>query len=201
MNNYLCFIYDSAALKQPPTSFNDLLKPEFKSKIQYSTPGQAGDGTAVMLQVIHAFGSADAGFDYLQKLQVNNLGPSSSTGRLAGLVNKGELYVANGDVQMNTSQMQQDPNLRIFFPAGPDGKRSTFALPYYVGLVQGAPHADAGKKLIDFLLTKEAQSTVSEVAQGIPVRNDVHPTDASYKTIQSLLAGVQESGIRIGLRY
>lgn len=71
-----------------------------------------------MLQVVHAFGSADAGFDYLQKLQANNLGPSSSTGRLAGLVNKGELYVANGDVQMNTSQMQQDPNLRIFFPAG-----------------------------------------------------------------------------------
>lgn len=34
MNNYLCFIYDGAALKQPPTSFNDLLKPEFKSKIQ-----------------------------------------------------------------------------------------------------------------------------------------------------------------------
>ena len=144
-----------------------------------------------MLQVVHAFGSADAGFDYLQKLQTNNLGPSSSTGRLAGLLNKGELYVANGDVQVNTSQMQQDPNLRIFFPAGPDGKRSTFALPYYVGLVQGAPHADPGKKLIDFLLTKEAQSTVSEVAQGIPVRNDVHPIDANYKTIQSLMTGVE----------
>ncbi len=67
--------------------------------------------------------------------------------------------------------------------------------------MQGAPHADAGKKLIDFLLTKEAQSTVSEVAQGIPVRNDVHPTDASYKTIQSLLAGVEIWKIRIGLRY
>jgi len=34
VNNYLCFIYDGAVLKQPPTSFNDLLKPEFKSKIQ-----------------------------------------------------------------------------------------------------------------------------------------------------------------------
>ncbi|HEY2620687.1 MAG TPA: 2-aminoethylphosphonate ABC transporter substrate-binding protein, partial [Acetobacteraceae bacterium] len=191
VNNYLCFIYNGAALKQTPASFNDLLKPEFKGKIQYSTPGQAGDGTAVMLLVIHAFGSADAGFDYLQKLQANNLGPSSSTGRLAGLVNKGELYVANGDVQMNTSQMGQNPNLRIVFPAGPDGKRSTVALPYYIGLVQGAPHAAAGKKLIDFLLSKEAQSSVSEVAQGIPVRADVHPTDANYKTIQSLMQGVE----------
>ncbi len=191
VNNYLCFIYDSAKLSTPPKTFDDLLKPEFKGKIQYSTPGQAGDGTAVVLQVVHAFGSADKGMDFLHKLQANNVGPSSSTGRLAGLVNKGELFVANGDVQMNISQMGQDPNLRIFFPSGPDGKRSTLALPYYIGLVQGAPHGDAGKKLIDFLLSKEAQSSVSEVAQGIPVRNDVKPTDASYKRIESTLQGVE----------
>ena len=190
VNNYLCFIYDGAALSQPPAKFTDLLDPKFKNKIQYSTPGQAGDGTAVMLLAIHAFGSADAGFDYLHQLQANNLGPSSSTGRLAGLVNKGELYVANGDVQMNISQMGQDPNLRVFFPAGPDGKRWTLPLPYYIGLVQGAPHADAGKKLIDFLLSKEAQETVSAVAQGIPVRTDVHPSDESYKRIEATLAGV-----------
>lgn len=191
VNDYLCFIYDGAHLKESPATFDDLLKPEFKNKIQYSTPGQAGDGTAVMLQAIHAFGSADAGFAYLEKLQANNVGPSSSTGRLAGLVNKGELYVANGDVQMNIAQMAQDPNLRIFFPAAPDGTRSTFALPYYISLVHGAPHADAGKKLIDFLLSKEAQSTVSEIAQGIPVRTDVHPTDASYKAIEAQMKGVE----------
>src|SRR5580658_9364848 len=41
--NYLSFIYDSAALKAPPATFDDLLDPKFKGKIQYSTPGQAGD--------------------------------------------------------------------------------------------------------------------------------------------------------------
>jgi 2-aminoethylphosphonate transport system substrate-binding protein len=190
VNDYLCFIYDSAQLQTPPATFADLLKPEFKGKIQYSTPGQAGDGTAVMLQVVHAYGSADAGFAYLKQLQANNVGPSSSTGKLSGLVNKGELFVANGDVQMNISQMAQDPNIRIFFPAGPDGKRSTFALPYYIGLVHGAPHSANGKKLIDFLLTKDAQSTVSEVAQGLPVRTDVHPADATFKQIEDTMKGV-----------
>jgi 2-aminoethylphosphonate transport system substrate-binding protein len=190
VNNYLCFIYDGAQMKEPPGSFDDLLKPAFKNKIQYSTPGQAGDGTAVMLQVIHAFGSADAGFDYLKKLQANNVGPSSSTGRLAGLVNKGELYVANGDVQMNISQMGQDPNLRIFFPAGPNGQRSTLALPYYIALVKGAPHSENGKKLIDFLLSRDAQDKVSDVAQGLPARSDVKPTDASFKRIEDTMKGV-----------
>jgi 2-aminoethylphosphonate transport system substrate-binding protein len=62
------FIHDSAQLQTPPATFADLLKPEFKGKIQYSTPGQAGDATTVVLQVIHAFGSVDAGFAHLKQL-------------------------------------------------------------------------------------------------------------------------------------
>ena len=156
VNNFQNFIYNSAELKEPPKSFDDLLDSKFKGKIQYSTPGQAGDGTAVMLQVIHAFGSKDAAFDYLKKLQDNNVGPSASTGKLTALVNKGELYVANGDLQMNMSQMADNPNIKVFWPAGPSGERSAMPLPYYIGLVAGAPNADNGKKLIDFLLSKEA---------------------------------------------
>src|SRR5215831_14725627 len=159
VNNYLSFIYNAKTLGKAPESFSDLLDPKFKNKIQYSTPGQAGDGTAVMLLVNEVFGGKDAGFDYLQKLHANNRGPSSSTGKLTALVNKGELWVANGDLQMNISQMADNPNIQVFWPAGPDGQRMTFTLPYYMGLVAGAPHADAGNKLIEFLLSKEAQST------------------------------------------
>ncbi len=57
-------------------------------------------------------------FAYLKKLQANNLGPSASTGKLTALVNKGEIYVANGDMQMNLAQMRDNPNVRVFFPAG-----------------------------------------------------------------------------------
>jgi 2-aminoethylphosphonate transport system substrate-binding protein len=189
VDNYLSFIYNGTA-GSGPQSFDDLLDPKYKGKIQYSTPGQAGDGTAVMLQVVHAYGGKDAGFAYFQKLQANNVGPSSSTGKLTALVNKGEIWVANGDLQMNLSQMADNPNIRIFWPAGPDGKRSTFSLPYYVGLVQGAPHPDAGKKLIEFLLSQDAQSQISAIALGVPARQDVHPTDDNFKKLQALMQGV-----------
>lgn len=33
VNNYMCFIYDASALKTPPATLSDLLKPEFKNKI------------------------------------------------------------------------------------------------------------------------------------------------------------------------
>ncbi|MGH7880347.1 MAG: 2-aminoethylphosphonate ABC transporter substrate-binding protein, partial [Candidatus Binataceae bacterium] len=188
-NNYMNFIYNTS-LGAPPKTFADLLDPKFKGKLQYSTPGQAGDGTAVMIQVIHAFGSKEKGFEFFKKLQANNVGPSSSTGKLTALVNKGELFVANGDMQMNVDQMRTNPNIRIFWPAAPDGTRSTFALPYYIGLVKGAPHAAAGKKLIDFLLSKNAQSTLTSLANGLPVRKDVTPTDANYGNFHKLMAGV-----------
>ena len=190
VNNYMNFIYDSAKLSAAPASYKDLLDPKFKGKIQYSTPGQAGDGTAVMLQVIHAFGSEDAGFDFLKKLQHNNVGPSASTGKLTALVNKGELFVANGDLQMNMSQMADNPNIKVFWPAGADGTRSTFALPYYIGLVTGAPNGDNGKKLIDFLLSKDVQATVSSIAIGIPARKDVTPTDANFTRLHGAMQGV-----------
>jgi 2-aminoethylphosphonate transport system substrate-binding protein len=189
-NNYMNFIYNSATLKDAPKTFADLLDRKFKGKIQYSTPGQAGDGTAVMIQVFHAFGSKEKGFEYLKALQANNVGPSASTGKLTALVNKGELFVANGDLQMNVDQMRTNPNIKVFWPAGSDGQRSTFALPYYVGLVKGAPHAEAGKKLIDFLLSRDAQSTLPAMAFGIPVRKDVVVSDEHYKAIHDLMDGV-----------
>jgi 2-aminoethylphosphonate transport system substrate-binding protein len=191
VNNYMNFIYNASVVKEPPKTFEDLLDPKFKGKLQYSTPGQAGDGTAVMLEVIHAYGSKDAAFAYFKKLQTNNVGPSASTGKLTALVNKGELYVANGDLQMNMVQMATNPNIRVFWPAGPSGKRSTFALPYYIGLVKDGPDSENGKKLIDFLLTKAAQETVSSVAIGTPVRSDVKPSDANFTKMQEAMKGVE----------
>jgi len=191
VNNYFCFIYNGSALQAAPKSFSDLLDPKYKGKIQYSTPGQAGDGTALMVLTFHALGGKDQAFDYLKKLQANNVGPSSSTGKLAAKVNKGELYVANGDVQMNFAQMSDNPNLRIFWPADANGQRATLSLPYYIALVKGAPHSASGKKLIDFLLSKNAQETVSTLARGLPARSDVKPTDENYQKIHGFMEGVK----------
>lgn len=191
VKNYLSFIYNHNVLKTAPASWDALLDKQFKNKLQYSTPGQAGDGTAVMLQAFHSFGSKQAGLAYLGKLQANNVGPSASTGKLTALVNKGELYVANGDLQMNLSQMARNPNVKIFWPADANGERSALALPYAIGLVEGGPQSDNGKKLINFLLSPAAQNRVSELSWGMPVRKDVTPNDANYKAAIAAMQGVK----------
>lgn len=191
VNNYFGFVYDKKQLKTAPKTWDDLLDASYKNKLQYSTPGVAGDGTAVLIQTMHDLGGKDQALAYLKKLQANNVGPSASTGKLAPKVDKGELLVANGDVQMNYAQSKTMPHLGIWFPAGKDGKPSTFALPYAAGLVTKAPHSANGKKLLDFMLSQRAQTEVSSIGGGFSAREDVKATDANAIALTRLMDGVE----------
>ncbi|MFF9043430.1 2-aminoethylphosphonate ABC transporter substrate-binding protein [Streptomyces parvulus] len=191
VNNYFGFIQNKKELKQAPTTWEDLLDPAYENKLQYSTPGVAGDGTAVLIKAMHDFGGEKPAMDYLKKLQANNVGPSASTGKLAPKVDKGELLVANGDVQMNYAQSKSMPNLGIWFPAPEGGRPTTFALPYAAGLVTDAPHDENGKKLLDYMLGQQAQRQVSEVGGGFAARQDVKATDANAIALAKLMDGVE----------
>ncbi|MGW5573813.1 2-aminoethylphosphonate ABC transporter substrate-binding protein [Nocardia thailandica] len=187
-NNYLCFIangsVDASAL-----TWDDLLKPEYKGKLQYSTPGQAGDGTAVLILLQQLLGKQGA-LDYLGRLQANNVGPSSSTGKLQAKVDKGELLVANGDVQMNlTTVREKGSTFSVFFPAGADGKRSTVAVPYVMGLAKGALHKDAATRLMTYLLGAEAQAKLGPEAFAVPARAELRAGETEGPT--TVLRGVE----------
>ncbi|MDT9701207.1 2-aminoethylphosphonate ABC transporter substrate-binding protein [Streptomyces sp. P17] len=191
VNNYFGFIYNKKELAEAPTTWEELLDSKYKNKLQYSTPGVAGDGTAVLIKAMHDFGGEEAALEYLGKLQSNNVGPSASTGKLAPKVDKGELLVANGDVQMNYAQSKDMPNLGIWFPAKEGGKPTTFALPYAAGLVTDAPHSENGKKLLDYMLSQKAQRQVSEIGGGFTARQDVKAVDADAIALTNLIKDVQ----------
>ncbi|MGP3772369.1 2-aminoethylphosphonate ABC transporter substrate-binding protein [Streptomyces sp. SDT5-1] len=191
VNNYFGFIHNKKELKTPPTTWEQLLDAQYKNKLQYSTPGVAGDGTALLVKAIHDFGGKEQAMAYLKKLQANNVGPSASTGKLAPKVDKGELLVANGDVQMNYAQAKDMPNLGIWFPKKGSGKPTSFALPYAGGLVKNAPHTANGKKLLDFMLAEKQQREVSSVGGGFSPRTDVKATDADAVALAKVMDGVE----------
>jgi 2-aminoethylphosphonate transport system substrate-binding protein len=189
VDNVIGFIRNTDSVKQAPTTWKDLLDSSYKGKLQYSTPGVAGDGTSMLLLAQEALGKQ--GVDsYMEKLQENNVGPSDSTGALAAKVDKGELSIANGDVQMNLAQQATMPNLGIFFLDGKDGKPTTMSVPYVAGLVKDAPHEANAKKLLDYLYSEKVQEEATTVAGGLPARDDVEPTGEQAETISKLLDGV-----------
>lgn len=192
VNNYFCFIYNTKELKQPPATWQDLLDPAFKNKLQYSTPGVAGDGTAVLIKAMHDLGGQAPAMTYLAKLQANNVGPSSSTGQLAPKVDKGELLIANGDVQMNYANTASMPHQGIYFPAAKPGARpTTFPLPYAAGLVKNAPHTAHAKKLLDHLLSAPVQRQVSAIGGGFTPRTDITAKDRNATALAALMKDVQ----------
>lgn len=172
VNNALSFIANPGANPRPVT-WNDLLAPRFKGKLQYSTPGEAGDGTAVLLLLQHLMGKP-AALDYLAKLQANNVGPSASTSQLQPKVSSGELLVANGDIQMNLSSIKNDGStFDIFFPAMADNSRTTVSVPYVAGVTGASPRPAEAKRLLEFLLSEPVQKSVYAEALGIPVVDSV----------------------------
>ncbi|MFE0189841.1 2-aminoethylphosphonate ABC transporter substrate-binding protein [Streptomyces sp. NPDC058989] len=192
VNNYFCFVYNKKELAKAPATWHDLLDDRFAHKLQYSTPGVAGDGTAVLIKALHDFGGRGPAMKFLGRLQANNVGPSSSTGQLAPKTDKGELLVANGDVQMNFANMKSMPNQGIFFPAAAPGARpTTFALPYAAGLVKNAPHRANAEKFLDYLLSEPVQRQVSAIGGGFAARKDTRPTDPNAKALARLMAGVE----------
>lgn len=66
VNNYFGFIHNTKELKTPPRTWEELLAPAYKEKIQYSTPGVAGDGTAVLIKAMHDFGGKEPAMAYLR---------------------------------------------------------------------------------------------------------------------------------------
>lgn len=187
--NYLSFIAHPS-VDTSTITWNDLLDPKYRGKIQYSTPGQAGDGTAVLVLLQQLMGKQRA-LDYLAELQANNAGPSSSTGKLQAKVDKGELLIANGDVQMNLRHLASDGGeFTLFYPATADGERVTVSLPYSMGLAAGAPHREAAVELMDFLLTADVQRTLGSNAMARPVRTDLADQPGIGRAPADAIAGV-----------
>ncbi|MEV0778561.1 2-aminoethylphosphonate ABC transporter substrate-binding protein [Streptomyces sp. NPDC050433] len=190
VNNYFGFIYNKKELTDPPATWEELLDPKYQHKIQYSTPGIAGDGTGLLIKAMQDFGGEEPAMDYLKQLEANNVGPTPSTFKLAAKVDKGEILVANGDVQTNFEQSKSLSNIAIWFPAREGGKPTTFAMYYGAGVVDGAPHSGNGKKLLNYMLTEKAQKQVSGIGGGFPARTDVRPTDENAIELARLLDGV-----------
>ena len=187
IRDFPCLIAHAGDPAQMPDSYEDLLDERFRHKIQYSKPGWSGAGTALLLQCFKAFGSKDGGIDYLRRLQQNCLPPCAHTQGLEEEINAGRLLVANGDLQTNLPQVQQYPGLWPFLPAAPDGKRYIFEFSYYIGLVAGGPNPEGGQQLIDFLLSDEAQQTVSTIAQGLPGRRDITADDPLFRRMTEMV--------------
>jgi len=158
---HVAILVNTSALKGKPVprSFNDLLKPIYKGMIVYDDPRIHGTGFTFVSGINAVLGGGQdlkAGFDYLKKLD-NNILKYAKENSYNELL-RGEVPIwINADGNGLKAKYVDKAPIEIVIPA-----EGTVTMPLVMGLVKGAPHKEAAKRYLDWLLSNEAQHLMAE---------------------------------------
>lgn len=139
-----------------PQCFADLTKPEYKGMVGYLDPASAFVGYAGAVAVNQAFGGNLTNFEpalkYFKELAANS--PIVPKQTSYARVVSGEIPILF-DYDFNAYRAKYKENGKFEFVMPCEG---TIRVPYVMSLVAGAPHAETGKKALDFILSDDGQA-------------------------------------------
>jgi len=136
-----------------PTSWDDLLKPEFADQLLVAHPSTSGTSYTALATVLQLRGE-EAGWEYLRQYADQMLQFTKSGAAPAKFVGQGEAAVAivfSHDI-VNEIENNGLP-LALTFPEEGTGYEIGG-----MGILKGAQHLDAAQKWFDWALTAEAQA-------------------------------------------
>jgi iron(III) transport system substrate-binding protein len=157
--------------QERPHSMNDFLEPRWKGRTAMANP-VFGTTTMHVAALFAAWGE-ERGREFLTALKDNGLRVASSNGEVKRLVSTGEVAFGLADTDDASEAIKEGAPIEVVFP-DQDGP-GTLAVPTSVVLMKGAPHPEAGKRLIDDLLSAKTERALSLSAAHVPLRADVEP--------------------------
>ena len=173
--SFFSLVYDSNKIKNPPKSLDDLLDPKYKKSLIVMDPRTSSPGLGFLLWTVKCKGEGYK--DYWKKLMPNVLTVSESWSSGYGLFTSGEAPMV---ISYTTSpayhvEYEKDEHIKtVLFNEG------NYMQTEGMGILKNAPHLDAAKKFLDFVLTKDFQKV-------LPLTNWMYPVietqlPASYKS-------------------
>jgi iron(III) transport system substrate-binding protein len=134
-----------------PTSWDDLIKPEWKGQVMVAHPSSSGTSYTALCTILQLKGE-EAGWEYQRAYASNVLQFTKSGSAPARFVGSGEAAVGIVFSHDIVKQMDAGLPLTLTFPAEGTG--------YEIGgtaIVKGAQHPDLAKLWVDWALTPAAQ--------------------------------------------
>lgn len=154
---------------QAITSWKDVLKPEFTGKIAMADPAKSGSAYTILATMLTAYKSENDGWDFIRDFY-NNLDEkilSSSSAVYKGVAD-GEYSVGLTLEKEAIKYVNSGAPVKIVYP-----EEGTSAVPDGVAIIKNAKNMDNAQKFIDFVLSKETQSLMSQQLSRRSIRNDV----------------------------
>ncbi len=163
----------------PITSFQDLADPRLKDKVCMSRP--TAGATGAHLASMYVLQGPEKARDFLGRLQANGIALLGGNAEVADQVGAGiyALGLTDSDDILNTQANGGKLNMVVPDQSG----AGTLALPSTVGLVTGAHHPEAARKLIDYLVSRKTEEKLIKLHFS---RWSVRASDAEADAIKTV---------------
>lgn len=157
--------YNTRHIKEAPKSWDDLKKPAFKGAFGIANP--ALSGTAYMSVAVI---SKTFGWGYFEALRANGAKMGKGSGQVVDDTASGDLLGSLAVDYITLDKVDKGATLAMAFPP------EMLVIPSPIAIFKNSPNADAAKKFVDFVLSKEGQTIIAEEGT-LSVRNDVKAPD------------------------
>jgi iron(III) transport system substrate-binding protein len=165
-----------------PSSVRDLVDPRWKGRAGLANP--LFGTTTTQVAALTALWGEPAARKFLDEVKANGVRLVTSNGEAKDLVTSGELAWAFTDTDDSSEALEQHKPVAVVYPD--QTSIGTLVMPNAVALVKGAPHPEPAKKLIDYLLSRQAEEKLAKsTAAQMPLHPNV-PVPANVKPVSTI---------------
>ena len=180
-------VYNINLLKESdlPKSIFDLTKVQWKGKVALGYP--VFGTTATHMAALYATLGQEKTEKFLKELKANEVVIVNGNSVVRDMVVEGELPIGFTDTDDVNVAIQAGKPVKMLYPDR--NGLGTLLIPNTLALIKDSPHPEEGKKLIDYLLSREVESKLAfcESAQ-MPVRDGVKtpPHVPAFSSIKAM---------------
>jgi iron(III) transport system substrate-binding protein len=169
----------TVTLKDAPQSIFELADPKWKGQVAMADPRFGS--TSFHAAALYALAGDDKMDDFFRRLKANGLRIVDGNSVVRDLVARGEVKTGLTDTDDVNVAIENGQPVGMVLPDR-EGL-GVPVMPNMVSLIAGAPHAEAGRKLIDYLLSADVER---QLAQSEAVQIPLHAGVPGPKNIPAI---------------
>ena len=146
------------------TGLEAMRHPAFKNRIAMARPSAGTTGGHV--SALYALWGDDKADAFFRDLRANGVKVLGGNSVVASEVGRGTVWVGMTDNDDTDAAKRAGGRLEMLLPDQGPRDQGTLTIPCTVGLVAGAKRPDAGRKLIDYLLSAEVERRLIDAKFG-----------------------------------
>ena len=166
---------------EAPRSVFDLADPKWRGQVAIADPRFGS--TSFHVAALYVLAGDERMDDFFRRLKANDVRIVDGNSVVRDLVARGEVKVGLTDTDDVNVALEDGQPIAMVLP-DKDGL-GVPVMPNMVSLIAGAPHADEGRKLIDYLLSPEVEQRLAQSAAvqiplhaGVPAPRNLPPIDS-----------------------